>query len=86
MIPLKRSGQSSGRALIGDIAGPVPPEGAVARVEPDPPDLRARAAQHLAQLMKKRPMRPLQKQKTRFSPVTPVMVLHLLPLTTGYPA
>ena len=51
------------RPTIGDIALRAKPEGAVARVKPDTPNARARTLQHFPQKVKKRPVRPLQKQE-----------------------
>ena len=52
-----------GRVAIGDVARAIRPEGPVARVEPHAPHLRPRPAEHPAEPVKERPVRPLQKEK-----------------------
>ena len=49
--------------LEGDVAGRGWPEGPVAAVEADPPDLRAGIGQHPPQTVKEGPMRSLQEQE-----------------------
>jgi hypothetical protein len=47
----------------GDVARALGPEGAIAGVEADAPDIRPRPAQHRGQLVKERPVRPLKKEE-----------------------